>query len=151
MAEKMQTCKCQLKNMENPNKCHCVMLNGTVVSKNKMVLEKRCIRYHCCVCASHPVIKKAKKYNKKGKKFDEKNFILFCLKQFNWKRIWESKPIEILAVTSENSTGETDDDMKIYCERCLFRTLESNRALKFGKDDNDFFHFALTLCGRHNK
>lgn len=112
--------------------------------------KKNCIRYYCCVCAAHPMIKNAIKSNKKGKNFDKKGLILFLIKQYNWYMIWKYQRFDTLAVATANATDEIVDDLKIYCERCLFRTLESPTALRFEKDNEDF-HFAITICGRHDK
>lgn len=148
MSEQIPTCKCGLQ-IQTQDKCHCVISNSTIIANKRTVIAKKCERQYCCFCAEHPMIKNAIKAAKKGKNFDEKELILFLIKQFDWYMIWQYKQFDPLVVTTANATDEIVDDKKIYCERCLFRTLESNLALKF-KKDNEELNFALTICGRHN-
>lgn len=151
MAQKEGMCDCGLKRVTEknpiPKYCHCILLHGMTVSR-KRILQKSCVRQHCCVCLKHPIIKLALKLTKKGKEFDTKNFIIFLIKQFDWEKVWEDRPIESFEISSANANIENIHDRQIYCERCLYRTLESNSALRFGKNDEDF-NFTIIFCGRH--
>lgn len=92
MSEKKGLCDCELQVVTQknplPKKCHCIVMHSMIVSKNRMILNKKCVRSICCICLKHPILRKALKFQKEKKEFDKKELTLFLIKQFKWEKVY---------------------------------------------------------------